>query len=78
MNRPARHFSVVDAPAVKPKPIPAQPLQLTKVPFGKPDRELARVLCWHIADATPAIVIPFNPFTHSRVRAVLRSCGITL
>lgn len=52
------------------------PIQLQPIAWGKPDKTLARALGQHVRDATPAIVIPFNPLNHARVRRVLRSLGI--
>lgn len=76
--RSGMRFTLVEQQPTEAKPVPRYPVQLTPVPFGRPDRALGHALCQHIVDATPAIVIPFNPVTHRRVRAVLRQCGITL
>jgi len=62
--------------AVVVKPVTRVPVQLKPIEWGKPDPQLAKALCWHISDAPPAIVIRFNPFTHRRIAAFLRSCGI--
>ena len=54
-----------------------QPVQLAPIPWGKRDRTLAKGICGHIEDATPSIVLRFNPFNHKRVRSFLQSHGIT-
>lgn len=59
-------------PLVKPEPrMPLSPIQ-----WGKPDRALGHAVCQHVADATPPIVIEFNPVTHARLCRVLRSYRI--
>lgn len=78
MNRAVR---VLNLPPIRNRDLvtdrisPAR-LVLTPIPWGKPDPKLAKSLCRLIVDATPAIVIPFNPLNHFRVRRALRSFGI--
>lgn len=54
----------------------APPMQLKPIAWGKPDKQLARVLFGHMGDANPPIEIPFNPLTDARVRQTLKSLGI--
>ena len=56
--------------------IPHRALQLTPIPWGKPDPVLGRMVCQNVADTTPALVVPFNPITHTKARTRLRSYGI--
>lgn len=63
-------------PERNPKALPSARLQLGTVAWGKRDPALARAVCEHIADAMPPVVIRFNPITHRRVCAFLRSYGI--
>jgi hypothetical protein len=58
--------------------VPRVPVRLSPIAWGKPDNALARGLCQHVADATPATVIRFNPFTHARMRRALRALGINV
>ena len=64
------------APEPAPQSMSRHPVQLQPIAWGKPDKTLARALGQHVRQATPAIVIPFNPLTHAKVRRVLRSLGI--
>lgn len=68
--------AMLDAAEPRKPTISRTPVQLQPIPWGKPDKALARALGQHVRDSTPAIVIPFNPRTHARVRRVLRSLGI--
>lgn len=75
--RPSRVYSIGRDPIPSvPAPVVGTPVQLTPIPWGKPDRKLARVVLQHIADFTPPTVIPYNPFAEQRVRRVLRSMHI--
>jgi hypothetical protein len=60
-----------------PQRITRQPVQLQPIPWGQPDPDLARAVCWHIRDAMPDTVIPFNPVTHRKLRTYLREHGFT-
>lgn len=66
------------APEPAPQTMSRHPVRLPPIAWGTPDKALARALGQHVRDATPAIVIPFNPLNHARVRRVLRSLGIHL
>lgn len=55
---------------------PRDPVVLTPIQWGTRDPVLARGICQHVEDATPPVVVTFNPFTHNRVRRVLRSIGV--
>jgi hypothetical protein len=35
-------------------------VQLSPIPWGKPDEAAGRWVCQGVVDATPAVVIPFN------------------
>ncbi len=59
-----------------PEAVRSKPLQLTPIPWGKPDPLLGRGLCRHIVDVTPPVLIPFNPRTHAGLHRVLRSLRI--
>ena len=75
----ARRLLSVPTPEVAAVPVSdvrRVPVQLTPIPWGKPDPVLARGVCQHIADFTPPIVIPYNPLSEQRVRRVLRSMHI--
>ena len=63
-------------PPVRNPPPPRPGVQLTPIPWGKPDRALARAVCQHLVDANPRIAVDFNPFHHRRLIAFLRSHGI--
>ena len=63
-------------PLRNPTEPPSKSVRLTPIPWGKRDQALARAVCDHIADAMPPVVIRFNPITHRRVCAFLRSYGI--
>jgi hypothetical protein len=53
-----------------------QRLVLAPIAWGTRDRKLAKVVCAHVIDATPPMVVPFQPLTHRRTRAFLRSHGV--
>lgn len=74
MNR-AIKLALKFVPPVKETPVAIQhnPVQLVPVPWGKPDPELARAVCWHLVEATPPTLIPANPCTNAALRAFLRS-----
>ncbi len=59
-----------------PVPIVGKPVQLSPIPWGKPDPALGRALCRHIAEFTPPVLIPCNPFTESKTRRALRSLHV--
>lgn len=63
-------------PRALPTPIVGNPVQLTPIPWGKPDRDLGRLVCRHVVDVTPPIVIPCNPFTEAKTLRTLRSHAI--
>lgn len=65
-----------DAQPKWPRVAHAHPLVLQPIAWGKPDRELARGICRHLAEATPPIVIPANPITHAALRAFLHTHSI--
>jgi hypothetical protein len=65
-----------DLPRPLPEKIVGNPVQLKPVPFGKPDRSLARVVCRHMAEVNAPTVIPFNPLTESKLHSLLRSLRI--
>lgn len=54
----------------------ARGVQLKPIPWGKRDPDLARVVLRHMTEANPPIVISWNPVTHPRLIAWLRSSGI--
>lgn len=70
---PGRTFELVEVvPRSEAQPLPAaDPVVLAPVPWGTRDPALARMVCEHIVEATPPIVIPFNPRSHARVRGWL-------
>lgn len=51
-------------------------LVLSPIAWGTKDIELAKFACRAIVEATPAIVIRFNPFTQRRVRSFLTALRI--
>jgi hypothetical protein len=64
-------------PAVSPlQSVRQVPVTLSPIPWGKPDPLLGRMLCRHIADVTPSVQIPCNPFTESKTRRSLRSLHV--
>jgi hypothetical protein len=65
----ARLLRVVPQPAT----VAHKPLTLRPIQWGTPDAALARGVCRHLIEATPALVIPANPLSHARLRAWLRS-----
>lgn len=54
---------------------PRDPVVLKPIEWGTRDPVLGRVVCQQVEDATPPVLVIFNPFTHNRVRRVLRSLG---
>lgn len=55
------------------QPVRAHPIELAPIAWGQPDRALAKGVCRHVLDATPATVIPFHPASDARLRRALRS-----
>jgi hypothetical protein len=55
-------------PAPEAERIAPRRLQLKPIPWGQRDRDLGRAVCWHICDATPPTVIPFNPRKHAQMK----------
>lgn len=43
-------------------------VQLRPIPWGKRDPDLGRLVCRHMVDANPPIVIPYDPFESPRLR----------
>lgn len=75
---PGRTFELVEVlpRSAAQTQLAADPVELAPIAWGKRDPALARAVCEHIADAMPPVVIRFNPITHRRVCAFLRSYGI--
>lgn len=51
-------------------------MQLTPIPWGKRDRALGKMVCQHMVDIGPVILIPFHPLKHSRLLQELGHLGI--
>lgn len=74
---PGRTFELIEQKSEADMPrSTGEPVRLSPIPWGQPDRALARALFSHLAIVN-AIVIPFHPKNHGRVRAWLLSHGIT-
>ena len=61
-----------------PTRIEPQRVRLTPIPWGRPDRALARGVCEHMRRATPPLELPFNPRTDRKVRETLRRMGVAV
>lgn len=59
-------------PIEKPVPvrIPRKPVQLTPIPWGKPDKKLGFAVCVHLQEVTPGIEIPWSP-QDEKIRRIL-------
>lgn len=55
------------------EPVRHKPLALAPVAWGKPDAALGKMACQSIVNATPPIVLHFNPLTHNRIRGWLKA-----
>ena len=50
--------------------IPRKPVQLTPIPWGKPDKKLGFAVCAHLQEVTPGIEIPWSP-QDEKIRRIL-------
>lgn len=64
------------SPAKLPEKIVGTPIELKPIPWGKPDPELGRGVCRHLAEVNAPTLIPFNPLTESKLHSLLRSLRI--
>ncbi len=75
-RKSAMHLVQSDVAQQRLWPRVVDPLVLQPIQWGTRDRALGLGICQHIEDATPPVVVTFNPITHHRVRRVLRSLGV--